>query len=113
MASSMVERKASSVIAVRPIPSTRKLGGMQPSHAKSKSAGMSLRRVRSPVAPKITSTHGSAFASGGGAVLIMGLASIVADMALQASWDDSGDYHEDKQKPTLAVGDGWVNSSIF
>src|SRR5205814_1403060 len=48
-----------------------------PMHARSKSAGISLRRVRSPVPPKITSVHLSALGNDGVERCSTGVASTI------------------------------------
>src|SRR5215510_11108688 len=48
-----------------------------PMHARSKSAGISLRRVRSPVPPKITSVHLSALGKDGEETGWRGVASTI------------------------------------
>src|SRR4051812_9035960 len=56
--SSILFWKLSSVMSVRAIPTTANSGGSRSRHARLASAGMSLRLVRSPDAPKITKTPG-------------------------------------------------------
>ena len=55
----MALRNSSVDIGLRAVPSTAKRSGSMCLVAKAYSAGKSLRLVRSPDAPKITSTHGS------------------------------------------------------
>ena len=55
----MLSRNSSSVISLRPEPSTAKLSDNKPSQARLYKAGTSKRLVKSPDAPKITITQGS------------------------------------------------------
>src|SRR5215469_10234406 len=61
-ASSSSVLKTSSVLSRRAKPTTLRPGGRSPSAARLYKAGTSLRCVRSPVAPKITTEQGSGIA---------------------------------------------------